>query len=249
VLPGSKKQFTLHGSGLNSFRLVTLKTLNIRVLLLRAPRVGPESDPYHQVFLNHGLEAASIPVLSFEFFALDDFYKTFKQPEKFTGIIFTSQRAVEATAMCMQQYAEAGFQQELMQKWSGLPAYVVGSATKTSADSLGFTCYGEDCGNAEELANVICTEVKPASKPLLFPCGTLKRETIPVTLESKHINYSTVEVYRTIADPCLENAIQDYKNEHGTPEFVVFFSPSGVRFATAALLKVYQSSKGTIKVC
>ncbi|XP_077992804.1 uroporphyrinogen-III synthase-like [Glandiceps talaboti] len=219
----------------------------MKVLLFRAPREGAEPDPYHKIFGNSGLEATSIPVLSFEFFGLDELYQEVQKPDRFSGVIFTSQRAVEAVDNCLKQHAEEGFRQQLMKSWSELPAYVVGTGTCSAAKQLGFTCKGEDSGTADKLSAVISKEIKPRSKPLLFPCGTLKRETLPVNLAENEIVLQTLEVYKTTAHPQLEEALEDYKRKQGIPDLCVFFSPSGVKFSRNVLRRIFPTMQEIIQ--
>ncbi|XP_070539988.1 uroporphyrinogen-III synthase-like [Ptychodera flava] len=75
----------------------------------------------------------------------------------------------------------------------------------------------------------------------------MKRETLPKILEAKNISLKCLEVYRTIPDPDLQKALQDYKSKVGTPDACVFFSPSGVKFSKMALAKIYPSMQETVQ--
>lgn len=52
-------------------------------------------------------------------------------------------------------------------------------------EEIGLFPQGEKSGNAEKLAEYICSREKPNSSALLFPCGALKREVLPTVLREK----------------------------------------------------------------
>lgn len=68
-------------------------------------------------------------------------------------------------------------------------------------------------------------------KPFLFPCGNLKKETLQVRLKEHNIIVDALMVYETKQN---RNFITNFKQitEDFTklPEYIVFFSPSGVNF-------------------
>ena len=42
---------------------------------------------------------------------------------------------------------------------------------------------------------------KASLKPLLFPCGSLRRETLPTVLPEGGVNVHSIVCYNTVADP------------------------------------------------
>ncbi|XP_071499750.1 uroporphyrinogen-III synthase-like [Diadema antillarum] len=131
--------------------------------------------------------------------------------------------------------SEATWNRELKEKWRQLPAFSVGTSTGSRVRSLGLEPVGEDSGNAENLVKIIISAVKPGSKPLLYPCGTMRRETIPKTLEKEGIDFTADVVYQTIANTGLADQLMRYIKEKGAPDCIVFFSPSGVQYSKEVL--------------
>ncbi|XP_019626043.1 PREDICTED: uroporphyrinogen-III synthase-like [Branchiostoma belcheri] len=213
------------------------------ILLLREPREGKGSDPYEQEFSAAGLQVKSIEVLSFEFCNLPELRSLLKKPEEFSGMVFTSQRSVEAVRRCLQDE-----DQSLPGDWMSKTTFVVGTATAAAARSLGLTPSGEECGTATQLADLITQKFPTNGKALLFPCGFMRRETLPMALSAANIPLTELRVYQTIAHPDIEKRLQAYINEQGVPEFLVFFSPSGVKFSQPALQKLAANDLSKIKI-
>ncbi|XP_072335322.1 uroporphyrinogen-III synthase isoform X4 [Scyliorhinus torazame] len=188
----------------------------MKVLLLKDPKegvLGP--DPYVQEFASLGLQATLIPVLSFEFISLQDLSKKLSHPEVYGGLIFTSPRAVDAVMLCLGEKAisEEWNNNSLKERWNEKSTYVVGKST----------------ANLEESSN---------SLPLLFPCGTLKREILPKYLKENSVPLESITVYQTSQHPCFQKALNDYFSEQGIPESITFFSPSGVKFCLHTIKKL-----------
>ncbi|XP_040293683.1 uroporphyrinogen-III synthase isoform X2 [Bufo bufo] len=157
----------------------------MKILLLKDPKSGdPATDPYVQEMSSRGYEAGLIPVLSFTFVSLEHLYDKLSHPENYEGLIFTSPRAVEAVKLCLKNNKEA-WEHSLKDKWNRKCIYVVGKATAALVDDLGLSSEGEASGNAEKLADLICSKTISYSAPILFPCGSLKREVLPKRLKEK----------------------------------------------------------------
>nr|CAD7411902.1 unnamed protein product [Timema cristinae] len=77
------------------------------------------------------------------------------------------------------------------------------------------------------------------ARPLLFPCGSLKRDTLPRQLTEKGIAVHMVTVYKTLPHPQLESNLRCIINfEEAFPEYIVYFSPSGLKFSLPTLEKL-----------
>uniref|UniRef100_A0A674K005 Uroporphyrinogen-III synthase n=1 Tax=Terrapene triunguis TaxID=2587831 RepID=A0A674K005_9SAUR len=193
----------------------------MKVLLLKEPKdrdSGP--DPYIQELGLYGFEAALIPVLSFELVSLQTFFEKLSHPDHYEGLIFTSPRAVEAAKLCLGENSKnEAWSNSLKEKWNTKSAYVVGKATASLVEEIGLAPQGEKCGNAEKLAAYICARETPNSSPLLFPCGSLKREVLPTILKEKG------------------ESLKNYFSQQGIPASITFFSPSGVRFCLQHIQK------------
>ncbi|XP_026968731.1 uroporphyrinogen-III synthase isoform X6 [Sagmatias obliquidens] len=132
-----------------------------------------------------------------------DPYIRLSHPEGYGGLIFTSPRAVEAVELCLEK------------------------DNKTEVNKIGLHTEGENCGNAEKLAEYICSR-ESSALPLLFPCGTLKREILPKMLKDKGIPVESLTVYHTIPHPGIQGNLNSYYSQQGIPASITFFSPSGL---------------------
>ncbi|CAG01019.1 unnamed protein product [Tetraodon nigroviridis] len=204
----------------------------MHVLLLKEPRDGESGiDPYIEELAAHGHTAALVPVLAFAFVSSNTLSDKMFQPEKHGGLIFTSPRAVEAVKMCLEtQQRLEEWNKCVKDKWNARSIYVVGKATASLVRSLGLTPLGEDTGTAEVLARVIIEREDTNIPPLFFPCGSIKREVLPVALRESGVPLETLTVYQTAEHPDLEKNLRNYFTEQGVPASVAFFSPSGVKF-------------------
>ncbi|KAG8435490.1 hypothetical protein GDO86_013428 [Hymenochirus boettgeri] len=152
-------------------------------------------------------------------------------PENYSGLIFTSPRAVEAVKLCLKNPGNKEVWENILcDQWNSKPVYVVGKGTGTLVEEVGLSSEGEGTGNAEKLADYICSKRLLCSSPIIFPCGSLKREVLPKRLQEKNIPLETITVYQTALHPAIEDSLADYFAKEGVPTIIVFFSPSGVKF-------------------
>ncbi|XP_052532839.1 uroporphyrinogen-III synthase isoform X2 [Tympanuchus pallidicinctus] len=196
----------------------------MKVLLLKDPKdkeSGP--DPYVKELGLYGFEATLIPVLSFEFVSLEDLFEKLSHPERYRGLVFTSPRALEAIKICLRENS------------------------KNEVEEIGLSSHGEKSGNAEKLAEYICSREKPRSSSLLFPCGALKREVLPTALKEKGIQLESLTVYQTAQHEHLQQSLSSYFSQQGIPASIVFFSPSGVKFCLQHIQKLSGDSANHIK--
>ncbi|NWH62465.1 HEM4 synthase, partial [Geococcyx californianus] len=212
----------------------------MKVLLLKDPKdkdSGP--DPYIKELKLYGFEATLIPVLSFEFISLENLFERLSHPEDYGGLVFTSPRALEAIKICLKENSKnEAWSKSLKERWNRKPAYVVGKATASLVEEIGLTPQGEKSGNAEKLAEYICSREKPSSSALLFPCGALKREVLPTVLRGKGIPLESLTVYQTTQHADLQESLSSYFSQQGIPASIVFFSPSGVKFCLQYIQKL-----------
>lgn len=200
----------------------------MKVLLLKDANDDGGQDPYIRELGLHGLEATLIPVLSFEFLSLPTFSEKLSCPEGYGGLIFTSPRAVEAVELSLEQDGKSeAWKTSLREKWNAKPVYVVGNATASLVNKLGLAAEGEGSGNAEKLAEWICSREPPAL-PLLFPCGALKGEVLPRMLKDRGIPMESIVVYQKVPHPGIQRNLDSYYSEQGIPASITFFSPSGL---------------------
>lgn len=219
----------------------------MKVLLLKDAKEEGGQDPYVRELGLHGLEATLIPVLSFEFLSLPTFWEKLSRPEGYGGLIFTSPRAVEAAELSLEQDGESEvWKKSLRETWNTKPVYVVGNATASLVKKLGLEAEGESSGNAEKLAEWICSREPPAL-PLLFPCGALKGEVLPQMLKDKGIPMESIIVYRKIPHPGIQVNLDSYYSKQGIPASIAFFSPSGLTYSLKHIRELSGSSIEQIK--
>ncbi|GIZ48544.1 hypothetical protein CKM354_001159800 [Cercospora kikuchii] len=177
--------------------------------------------------------------------------------KRYGGLIFTSQRAVDAFGTVIAKLdpakLEALFDHEM-------PIYVVGPATKKGVEALGLPCpiLGEETGNGDALAEFILQHHNDSTKvpshvsnlngrklPLLFLVGEQRRDVIPKKLQSEELppteNIQVMElvVYETGEMATFEeeftDLIQQAKKVGVKEQWVVVFSPQGCEAMLNAL--------------
>lgn len=218
----------------------------IPILLLKTK--STPRDRYEEYFEELGggcYRPVFIPVLqhtmlqsSLETMSVYIMQKAFAGPSrKYGGVIFTSQRAVEAFAHIVSQMSDINTLID-----ADTVFYVVGPATRRAVESMKLErpILGEETGNGEALAAYTLkdynsrwrnVEPKPA---LLFPVGEQRRDIIPKMLQSEdlpvqdRIKVEEIEVYATIEHPDFAD-LYHKEWEAGVPneQWTVVFSPSG----------------------
>ena len=181
------------------------------VLLLRSPDTP---DRYVAAFATAGFAARSVPVLRFECVGRGVASEVIAQANTFSGLICTSPRAIEAVR---------GLD---LSGWQEKPAFAVGPTTAEAMRALGLHPEGEEAGEAETLAAVIAAH--RFDRPLLFLCGDRRRDALPDALRAARIAFEERVVYRTQPD-----ASAWHESSDRLPDWVVFFSPSGVEAVQA----------------
>ncbi|KAK3706187.1 uroporphyrinogen-III synthase [Vermiconidia calcicola] len=174
--------------------------------------------------------------------------------KKYGGIIFTSQRAVDAFATVVAKLDPTKID-ALFDK--NMPLYVVGPATANGVKALGLPCpvYGQHTGNGEALAGFILewhmtmprdvTHLDGRKLPLLFLVGEQRRDIIPKTLQSENLPYHhqiqvlEVIVYETGEMATFEedftSLIRAAKVAKVKEQWVIVFSPQGCEAMLNAL--------------
>jgi len=175
--------------------------------------------------------------------------KRIGEDSKYGGMIFTSQRAVEAFAKLVEEGRGEDTRWPYLQD---VPIYTVGPATSRALRSISQTpplkIFGEKTGNGEALAHYILDhytnwyrdrDVKPR---LLFLVGEQRRDIIPRTLmdpnlpDDIRIRVDEKIVYGTAVMKSFEQDFSKilYETRDRDKRWVVVFSPTGC----AAMLRV-----------
>ncbi|KAK5171659.1 hypothetical protein LTR04_000024 [Oleoguttula sp. CCFEE 6159] len=178
-----------------------------------------------------------------------------KRPAKWGGIIFTSQRAVEAFAGVINTIREdvGKCQPGSLEDWiPPIPLYVVGPATARGLRALGLQneIIGEETGNGEALAEFMLKHynglhshalvdqdvVKP---PLLFLVGEQRRDIIPRKLQSpdspekERIGVHELVIYETGEMLSFKTDFRSVWSQNASQgverQWVVVFSPTGCK--------------------
>lgn len=142
------------------------------------------------------------------------------------AIIFTSQNAVKAFSNSKEDITH-------FDQWRHKIYFGVGQETCALIQSL-FpeieTVIGKECGTARELGLTICDYFREQTEQinLLFLCGNLRRnELLEVLQQESKYRIQELVIYSTKTrdeeNDELKNLIQEKK-----PQWLIFFSPSGV---------------------
>lgn len=178
-----------------------------RIILFRSSQPG---DVYEAVFRDAGWQATSVPVLAFRFK---------NEPvlrEKLAsagGLIVTSPRAGD---LCGQLLTEDSV---LRDKWLHRPILCIGKRSAAAIEQAGLHPDVSAQATGEGVAEEVMDR---GGAPWLFVCGNLRRDVLPGRLRDAGVPFEELEVYDTLYrdDLALEQMM--------APDWVVFFSPSGV---------------------
>jgi len=179
---------------------------------------------------------------------------THNPAKRYGGLIFTSQRAVDAFTIVVSKLDPA---KKNMLFDPQMPIYVVGPATAKGVKAMDLPCpvVGEETGNGDALAKFILEHQKSLPEdvthlngnrlPLLFPVGEQRRDIIPKTLASESLppaeRTSVMElvVYETGEMATFEedftHLVQEAKKAGVKEQWVVVFSPQGCEAMLVAL--------------
>lgn len=179
---------------------------------------------------------------------------THNPAKKYGGLVFTSQRAVDAFATVIAKLDPKKLH-ALFDK--DMPLYVVGPATANGVRALGLPCpvIGEQTGSGEALAAYIqawhatlpqeVTHLDDHKLPLLFMVGEQRRDIIPNTLQSEELQHhqriQVVEliVYETGELAAFEETFTSLaraaKRQRVKEQCVIVFSPQGCEAMLNAL--------------
>ncbi|KAM3072063.1 hypothetical protein ACMFMG_008524 [Clarireedia jacksonii] len=222
------------------------------------------NDGYEEKFQDvkvegSGFEPVFVPVLEHKFVeeGVQEVKAFLKNREignqdknKYGGLIFTSQRAVELFAKLVE---EGNDESETWPNLQDVPIYTVGPATSRALRSIPqsppLNIFGAETGNGEALAYYMLDhygkwyddrKIKP---PLLFMVGEQRRDIIPKTLmdptlpEERRIQVDELVVYGTgVMESFEQNFTELLKGtEVRKSRWVVVFSPTGCEAMLRAL--------------
>ncbi|KAI6164037.1 tetrapyrrole biosynthesis, uroporphyrinogen III synthase, partial [Pisolithus thermaeus] len=215
------------------------------VLLLRSPTLDVP-DKYEAVFRTHGYSPISVPVLETTLVHLEQLGDRIAEGpsvHRFTGVIVTSKRSIEAWGQAVEG---------VVARWASIPFYVVGEVTAEAARELGKRLPaglgptdirgGSEAGSAEQLARIIWKDVSK-SKKMLYLTGDKNRDTISRILTQRGVGLEELQVYETHGSSTFVHDLEDALGRAGFVGcdaneawgWIVFFAPSAARHVYPAL--------------
>lgn len=197
--------------------------MNAKTVILLKSQIPEheEQDAFLQEFQDSPhFRAKTLSALQFSY-VNQDLLRNHLQQRDYDGMILTSVRAVRSVEQCL-----TGMD---TQHWAQRPIFVVGPKSgRNVRDLLHWPeILGEDCGNAENLVAQML-QVPRKGQKMLFPCGQLKGDVLPEKLVEAGVTLDIITSYITQENPDLKSLLA--KESH-PPDFMVFFSPSGFKFA------------------
>ncbi|XP_063698237.1 uroporphyrinogen-III synthase-like [Culicoides brevitarsis] len=191
---------------------------------------GGSFQKYQSLLESNNFESFLVPSIDFEYKNLSELKEALKTPENYSGIIFTSPRSVTAVVKALSN-------EKLPSEWKNKQNYCVGASTWNEASvELDLNPAGKDSGSASKLSEMIINDFEKDSKPLLFPCSSIKSDVLPSRLKENGISLKIIDSYDTIPHPELENNLKTIIDDSKI-RLLVFFSPSGVNSCKEILQK------------
>ena len=212
-----------------------------RVLLVKEPRPGDDDkegnrethqrDPYEAVLTASGRFTVDfLAALSHRFTHLDDLAGIIRSGIPYSGVVFTSQRAVQAYGRAWKLANESSQRSARSSTLMRIPFYTVGPATAASLKRelppsaipppeliLG----AADSGNAEKLAhfilahrNSLTAEEQLTCAPLLYLVGDKRKDTLSKLLSAADVPVCELQVYETFPSPTFARDWDELTSRH-----------------------------------
>ncbi|KAE8966134.1 hypothetical protein PF011_g28049 [Phytophthora fragariae] len=183
---------------------------------------SPDSSSSRRV-----LEAHFTDMLTFEYLHSAELLDVLTHLERYSSILVTSPRSAIAVDTVVNAL-DAELKQQVLAKLRVIPVFSVGAATSRELLPLGVICRGDEAGSADVLTEYLHQDdVLPMNckdKPMMFLCGDKRRDTLPDSFRSRGLPLEELVVYRTCAVEKVE-----FPAECNVPDWIVFFSPSGLK--------------------
>ncbi|KAG2125715.1 tetrapyrrole biosynthesis, uroporphyrinogen III synthase [Suillus clintonianus] len=221
------------------------------VLLLRAA-TQDNPDRYEDAFRSRGYHPISVPVLETVIVGREELARRLSigpENQSLSGVIITSQRAVEAWSEAARSLIIAENDTLLKDEsdWWSVPFYAVGEATSVALRDLceKIPLYsprdirgGSETGTAERLAAFILKDLPSdgTNRKLLYLTGDKNRDTLPKLLESAGVALDPLQVYATKGSSTFPHDLSLALQREGFSwGWVVYFAPSVAEFVTPVL--------------
>ncbi|KAG7390035.1 hypothetical protein PHYPSEUDO_008997 [Phytophthora pseudosyringae] len=190
------------------------------------------------------LQAHFTDVLTFEYLNAELLLDVLTHLERYSGILVTSPRSAIAVDNAVNGL-DGEWKRQVLEKLRAKPVFSVGAATSRELLPLGVVCRGDDAGSADMLSEYLHQDgVLPADckeKPMMFLCGDKRRDVLPDSFRARGLPLEELVVYQTCA---VQNV--ELPAECKVPDWVVFFSPSGLKVVKDLPLPWQSIHKATI---
>ncbi|OZJ05554.1 hypothetical protein BZG36_01690 [Bifiguratus adelaidae] len=191
-----------------------------------------ENDEYEREAAHQGYVTTFVPVLEHALVNIEELKVGLRAPAKYASLILTSQRSAEALAEAFNDDKENNAWKE---EWREKVTYVIGNATAKAAQTLGLKTTGSTAGKAACLAPIIIEQYSRTEPllPLLFLVGDKRLDVLPQMLNGANIPFQEIVTYETRPHRHFSQLLQSALSS--TPDWIVFFSPSGFDVALPIL--------------
>lgn len=194
------------------------------IVVLKAPDTGYEAA---FVAANPSVHVHFVEVMNYEFVNQDLLRDAVHNVERYSGVIVTSPRGAKALVAAIQALNPTQMQKTL-EALKGV-VFSVGRATSRELEPIGITCGGDESGSADALAVYLAQDgVLPevsATKPMLFVCGEKRRDALGQSFADRKAPFEELVAYQT----CSVENVQLPEGCPDPPQWIVFFSPSGLK--------------------
>ncbi|XP_065173766.1 uroporphyrinogen-III synthase [Atheta coriaria] len=208
-----------------------------KIILFKTTTSDDSENSFETLLTKENFQVFSIKTLEFEFLNLQELKTCLDEPVKYAGIIFTSPRCVTSVLKALNG-------DSLHDEWNTKKNYGVGPKTVECARAeLNLECLGAQAGNANNLGDIIIRDFAlPTSEniaanvslPFLYPKGNLSKDSL-----KQKVQTHDVIVYETITNCNLEQELTATTDNFTIQiDYVVFFSPSGVKAVQPHFSKV-----------
>lgn len=185
-----------------------------------------EDDPYRYHLERIGFEVAFVPVLSFKPINHDRLQEALFAPDSFGGLIVTSERAANRVLQ----------EVDSIERWHHRRLYSIGPRTSAVLGSSYWHAPVMIAPTGVELARLVIKTYRDPL-PLLFPCSSRRRDTIPTLLANAGIKVEEIHAYDTVPVEPVDAA------DAAPPSWVVCFSPSGLEAVSFLLHGPWSKSR------
>nr|XP_022910499.1 uroporphyrinogen-III synthase-like [Onthophagus taurus] len=210
------------------------------IFLLKSQSNDEKDDKYEIILRENGFQVIQVKTIDFKYKNLNLLENKLKCPNDYAGMILSSPRCVLAV-----KYAC-----KLPNEWKLKENYVVGEATyELALKELDVECGGKETGNADNLSIRLLNNSDKIAKRFLYPHGNLKMDILKNKLSKSSITLEEVEVYETVTNEHIEEDFGKVTESLNVfPEYIVFFSPSGLKAIETILFQLPLNSMKLIAI-